>query len=381
MFKKYFVFVFIALCVVPFAFASAMTVKEGQNITLSKGETINDSVLLAGSNIIVNNDISGDVFAFGQRISINGNVDGDIIGAAQSITINGNVTGSVRVASQNIEINGRVERSVLGAGQTMVFSENSFVGRDVTLAGEAVSANGTILGSLTVAATTANINGKVSKNVNFYSQMGADANTGLFLAPTATVSGNIYYRAFGDVKGASTTNVLGIIDKVIPQPKHKVTATDQALAKLGFLISLLLTVLVIVLAGGKKTKDFTEMMVKNVWKSFGVGFAVLICSPILGIILLVTGFGAWLGFILIIAWVLMMILSMIMAAIAFGQYGMFIFKKKFSQNFLIYSLIGAVAGFILLIIPVIGFLAGFFGMCWGIGGMFLSFLECRKEKA
>lgn len=380
MIKKHFFSLLIAFCVLPLTFASAITMREGQNINLLQGETINDSVFLAGNTIIVNSNINGDVFAFGQKISINGNVDGDIIGAAQSITINGNVTGSVRVASQNVEIKGRVERSVSVAGQDILLPGNSFIGRDALLAGETINIDGTVEGSVNAAASTLGINGKINKNVNFYSNAGADANTGLFLAPTAIVSGDINYTAFGDIKGASQTNVLGTITKTLPQVKQQETVKSQMFFKLGFLISLLLTVLIIVLVGGKKIKDVEKIMSTNVWKVLAIGFATLICMPILGIIFFVTGFGTFIGFVIIITWVLFMLLAQPMAMIVFGQYlGKTFMKKDAKQRFLVNSLTGAIIGYILLIIPFIGFFAGLFGFCWGIGGMFLGFLESRKE--
>lgn len=376
--KKIFIGLLVAFFSLPLVFVSAMTVKEGQNINLAKGETINDSVFLAGSNITVNSDVSGDIFVFGQKVYINGNVDGDIIGVGQSIVIAGNVTGSVRMAGQNIELKSRVERSASIAGQDILLSENSFIGRDALLAAETMNINGAVMGNVNAAGSILNIGGRV-KNINFYSSMGADINTGLFLTPATVVSGNISYNAFGDIKGASQTNVLGTITKTVPQVKQKATPQNMALAKIGFLVTLLLTTLIVVLVAGKKAKDIEKIMMENVWKSFGIGFGVLICAPILGLILLITGFGSWLGFILIIAWVLMLVLAMVLAGIAFGQYLEKIWKKDLRNNFLVYSLIGALVGYILLIIPFIGFFVGLFGFCWAIGGMSLGFLESRKE--
>ncbi|MFA5013466.1 MAG: hypothetical protein WC520_02770, partial [Candidatus Paceibacterota bacterium] len=190
MIKKYFVFALIALCFIPLALTSAITSREGQNVVLSQTEPINDTVFLAGNNVTLNTDVVGDVFAFGQKININGNVDGDIIGAGQSITVNGNVSGSVRVAAQSVDIKGRVERSVAVASQDILLPESSFIGRDALLAGETININGTVAGSVNAASSVLNINGKVNKNVNYYSNAVASANTGLFLTSGALVSGD-----------------------------------------------------------------------------------------------------------------------------------------------------------------------------------------------
>jgi ElaB/YqjD/DUF883 family membrane-anchored ribosome-binding protein len=226
-----------------------------------------------------------------------------------------------------------------------------------------------------------NVNGKVQKDVNFYSNEKAAANGGgLFVATNALISGNVNYHAFGDVKGATQTNILGEVIKQAPQVKEKPGAQVGILAALGFLVTLLLTVLVLVLVGGKKVKDIEKIMSAKPWQSFGIGIAVLIVSPILAFILLITGFGAWIGGTILLVWALMMVLAFLFAFVAFGQYldRMFI-KKNYKQKFLANSLIGAVIGYILVIIPVVGCLAGLFAFCWGIGGMCLAFLDSRKE--
>ncbi|MFZ2390254.1 MAG: polymer-forming cytoskeletal protein [Minisyncoccales bacterium] len=377
MIKKYFVVLVSVICVFPLAFSSAMTVTE-KNINLPQGEIINDEVLLVGNNITVNSDVVGNIYAFGQKVYINGNVDGDIIGAAQSIVVNGNVTGNIRTASQSIEINGKVERSVSAVGQDIILSVDSLIERNVLFAAETVDIAGNVIGSVNVIAETLNISGKVNNNVNFYSNMAVKDNSGLILTPTAVISGDISYNAFGDIKGVSQVNVLGSIEKNIPEMKQE-EMKRGIWSEVAFLLLTLLTCLMIVLVGGKKVKDVEKIMTEKTWKSFGIGFAVLICTPILAFLFFVTGLGGLIGTILIMIWMLMLLLAYFFSAISFGQYLLKIIKKDFKQSFLVYSLIGVVVGYVLLAIPFIGFFVGLFGLCWGIGGMYLSFLESRKE--
>lgn len=376
--KKYFAGLLLIFCAFPLAFSSAMTVTE-KIINLPEGEVINDEILLVGNDITVDSDVVGNIFAFGQKININGNVDGDIIGAAQSIVINGNVTGNIRTASQSIEINGRVERSVSAVGQDITLSEDSFVERNTLFAGETVNIAGNVTGSVNVIAEVLNISGKVNNNVNFYSNMTPKDGNGLTLTPTAVISGDIRYNAFGDVKGVSQVNVLGSIDKNPPEVKQQEEFKGGILSEVAFILLMLLTCLVIVLVGGKKVKDVEKIMTESIWKSFGIGFAVLICTPVLAFLFFITGLGGLIGTILIIIWILMLLLAYFFSAISFGQYLLKIIKKDFKQSFLVYSLIGVIIGYVLLSIPFIGFFVGLFGLCWGIGGMYLSFLESRKE--
>lgn len=382
MFKKYWLSALLVLCVVPFTFAFAITSEQGNNVSLPAGQTVTDTVFLAGNNVTVDSNISGDLFVFGQNIYVNGNVDGDVIGAGQSVIINGNVSGNIRFVGQTINLNGSIGRAASLAGQSLNLGNGAIVGRDLMAAGQDINLNGTVNGSANVAGMTLNVNGKVLKNVNFYSNENTSTNGGLFVAQNAAISGNVNYHAFGDVKGATQTNILGEIIKKAPQVKAKPSAQVGILAALGFLATLLLTVLVLVLVGGKKVKDVNKIMAAKAWQAFGLGFAILILSPILAFIFLVTGFGAWIGSILLLIWVLILALAFLFASIGFGQYlGRVVIKKEYKQKFLIDSLIGAIVGYILVVIPFIGFFVGFFGMCWGMGGMFLSFLESRKEVA
>lgn len=380
--KKFFAILLFTLFVVPAAFVFAVTARQGDSVILAAGETINDSVFVTGKNVTLSSNVTGDVFVFGQNVNINGNVDGDIIGAAQFLTISGDVGGNIRAAAQMMEVKGKVERAVSLAGQNISFGVSSSVGRDALLAGETIDLNGVVGGSVNAASSVLNINGQVLKDVNFYSDASAKDTkdkTGLFLASGAVVSGNVNYHSFGDVKGVTENNVLGKIFKNPPEERPKPAPQSGILASLGFLATLLLTGLFIIWAGGKKTKDIEKIMSQKVWQSFGIGFAILICTPILGFILLITGFGAMIGFIIVIAWLLALLTGMTFSFIALGQYLGEKLKKDFAKNFLVKSLLGIVVGYILLIIPVIGCLVGFFSLCCGIGGVFQAFLSSRKE--
>lgn len=362
MFKKYWLSALLILCVVPCVFAFAITSEQGDNVSLPVGQTVTDTVFLTGNNVTVNSNISGDLFVFGQNIYVNGNVDGDVIGAGQTVIINGTINGNIRFVGQTINVNGSVNRAVSLAGQSLNLGSGATVGRDLMAAGQDINLNGTINGSANAAGTILNVNGKVLQNVNFYSNEKVNDKGGLFVAPSAVISGNVNYHAFGDVKGATQANILGEIIKKVPQVEEKSGVKGEILAALGFLLTLLLTVLVLVLVGGKKVKDINKIMTTKIWQSFGLGFAILILSPILAFIFLVTGFGTWIGLILLLTWALTLVLAFLFAAIAFGQYlGRVVIKKEYKQKFLVNSLIGAIIGYILVIIPFVGGFVGLFG--------------------
>lgn len=378
--KKYFYILFLALFLFPFAIAMAINSKESENVLL-QGDSIFGNTLVTGSSITIDNEIKGDVFAFGEKVYVNGKIDGDLISAAKEIIVNGEINGNIRAAAQEIKINGKIERSVLGAGENIIIEKNAIIGRDLIGAAKEIDVNGTINGSLDVYSGILNINGFVGNNINYYSDAEDSPNTGLFVKPEANIKGDINYNAFGEIKGDGQQNIHGAINKYVPKHNDEDKAKVSILGLVGFILALILTTLAIVLIGGKGVKDIEKKMTGNIWKTIGIGIIAFFILPIIGIILIASGMGAFLGILSFLIWVLVLLLSLFLSGIAFGQMLIRKFLKGKEDKFLLNSIVGILIGYILIIIPFLGCIVCILGLWWGIGGIVWQFADNRKEIA
>jgi len=89
--------------------------KEG-TVEVAEGESIDDTVFLAGKTVIVAGVVDGDVFAAAERVEVTGTVRGNVYGAGQTVTVSGEVSGSVHAAGKTVELDARVGGSSYLAG-------------------------------------------------------------------------------------------------------------------------------------------------------------------------------------------------------------------------------------------------------------------------
>lgn len=131
-----------------------------------------------------------------------------------------------------------------------------------------------------------------------------------------------------------------------------------------FWVFLVLKLLALFIAGavllklfGSKFNEVVNYSHKNPWKMLGIGFLATILVPIVSLILLATVIGAYLGILLALACLLLSIMAGILTVFYTGSLVMkYVFRK--SENRLSWKtlLVGVIAGGILAIIPVIGWI-------------------------
>lgn len=377
MIKKY-ILTLLVLFLFPISAVLAITASSGENVFVG-GVPVEGNAFLTGNSVTIDNEVKGDAFAFGEKIYVNGKIDGDLICAAKEVIVNGEVNGNIRCAFQTLKVNGKIERSVLGLGEDMAIEKNGSVGRDLMFAGESADVDGVVNGSLDVASSVLNINGNVKQNINFYSEEKDSKTTGLFVNSGSSINGNVNYNAFGEIKGTSTNSILGTTNKYTPKVEDKDIKSD-ILSQVGFIVALILTTLAIVVIGGKSVESIAKKMTGSIWKAVGIGAISFFALPIIGIALMISGFGAFLGIVCFLIWLTILLLALFFAGISLGELLIRKIGKKEKSKFILNSLIGVLIGYVLIIIPILGFILFFFGLWWGMGGVILSFAENRKEE-
>jgi hypothetical protein len=153
----------------------------------------------------------------------------------------------------------------------------------------------------------------------------------------------------------------------------------QALAMLGFIVSIVLTVYAIIFLGGRNMKDIQKFMIGNIGKATGLGALLLLVLPIVSMIFIISGFGLFLGISGIIIWLILIPFSILFAAISFGEIISDKLAKNISGKIYYTALIGIIVSFIIFKIPFLGFLIIVFFMWWGSGGFLMKLIEGRKD--
>lgn len=378
--KKTFICLFISLFfALNFIFpqnAAAFVVRNGQQVSVSQGEVINETFLAAGQTVIIDGDIKGDVICAGQNVYINGPVEGDVICAGQNITVSNSVGGSIRVVGQTVTIGGKV-------------------GRNITVAGQALKIDSEISGEALFVAQTADINGRISKNIigaassiTVAGVIGGNAqfqDRSLLIKNGASIAGALSYESNNNVVLESGSQVGGEVRKSTPPANNKSSFLNQKektyqqmiWGKIGELVFYLLIALLFVYFFKDSTRRVADLMLARPGRVLGAGLLILILAPIAAIIFFITIIGIPFGLATIALYIAAIFFSRIFAAIAVGRAFTKRYYKGKQDSLLAQTLIGVIGLWILFFIPVIGGLLSLIAVIWGLGGIYYLF---RKDK-
>jgi len=87
-------------------------------VTVPPGETIDDTLVVAGDAVIVDGVVTGDLIAFVRQVTIRGTVKGNVVSFAQHVDVEGNVEGSLMGFAQSVRTRGQIAHNVYTFSQT-----------------------------------------------------------------------------------------------------------------------------------------------------------------------------------------------------------------------------------------------------------------------
>lgn len=362
--NKLFVSALAILVLVP-AFAFGATLKAGEEVYIKKGNNIQDNLYIAGGSVSVSGIVFGDLFAAGGNILISENVSEDITVVGGTITILGDSGGDVRVAGGNVLIVGDVKGDLIITGGSLIVSSDVLVGKDLVIAGGQVSVDGDVAGDVQIVGGVVTINGHIKGNVK------AKINDKLTIGDGAIIDGNLEYSARNpdSLKLSETAIVTGetVYKKIkstggIDKNKTK----NFIFAVIGaFVLFKLISFIIVALLFFWLFRNFSNSVVKGVVQNplqmLGKGFVVLVVAPIASVLLFVTLFGAPLGFMVMLSYVLLLFISGIYAGVVVGAWVSQVIRK--SDNAVI-TWKNVIGGIVLLTIvkfvPLVGWIIGLF---------------------
>jgi cytoskeletal protein CcmA (bactofilin family) len=382
--KTFFLLGFALLLILPMS-VSAFSSKTGDIVYVGKDEVVEGNLYAAGSSITVDGKVMGDVICAGQTININGTVEGDVICAAGTININGPINGSVRAAGDTININSAVARNVMAFGATIIIGSNGSVGWDMLTAGAVGEIRGKIGRDLHGALASAVISGEVAGNVKLQiddriqkEKRGIIINekSRLNITDTAKIGGAVSYTAANDANISANASIGGEITKNTPKARGDAKKDFKALWGIFGLYSIfsaLVIGLVLISLWRDEIKKITDKMIEKTGASIGWGIIVMLLTPIIAILLLITLIGIPLAGLLMLFWLIALCLSKIIVGILIGRQLLEKFWKKQKDSMIWAMIIGIIITQIIFSIPLVGWLLCLAAAWWGLGGIYLFF--------
>jgi len=348
--------IFMMLFVLPFSLNAQTEAADEEAV-----EVILDNHFVADQSVNLTGHYMKDVYAFGSTVNISGVIEGDVIAVGSYVRISGEVMGNVRAAGSTVDLDATVGKNATLAGGIVNVSTNSDINWDLMVAGGMVQINGPVHGSLNAAAGELRLNSLVEENV----MANIDREGRLILQSNADIGGDLTYTWDKQVIMEDGAVVSGdVVKKAYKSGKKGAWSkkdTGELLSKgywgmkLFSFAALLLVGLIIIAIWGRFSEKVAEKSMTKFGTSIGVGFLVLILTPLAFIVLMITIIGIPLALIAMTVYILLFYLCKVFASLMIGH---LILKGLFKQK-KVDKYLGFLVGlFVLSLIGLIPFLGG-----------------------
>jgi cytoskeletal protein CcmA (bactofilin family) len=357
--------------------AAAADIRQGQEIAIGATETIEDDLYAFGTTITIDGTIHGDLIAAGNNISVNGTVTGDVIAAGNSIAIRGQVGGSVRAAGNTILLDGKVTDDLLAAGTEVTIQSNGRVGRDAILGATNTTISGQIGRDVQAGSTNVKIDAGVGGNVIATVDR-------LQLTDRATIGGNLKYTSKTEAQIANASSVKGSTERQVPQEGRAPLVTGPAALVVEWLkglIGLLILGILVVFFFPGFSRRAGEALVRSPWLTLAIGALMLIGLPILAIVFFAVGAligGWWIGFVVIALLVVVLALSIPVAAVGVGGALLRMTRRPVPVSLAL--LIGLIVLLLVALVPILGGLVIFCALLFGMGATTIAVVGNRRAE-
>lgn len=338
------------------------------------GETVNrrgavtDDYYAAGGKVMIDANVKGDVIAGGGSVTVGTQISEDIMAVGGTITVRGRVRDDVRIAGGTITIDANVGDDLMLVGGTIEITPSARIAGDAIIGGGTIDMSGTIDGDLTMGGGKVEIAGIVHGDV----QIEAGE---IELKEGARIDGNLTYKSPNKAEISPGAEVRG---------KISYTETERYQPGKGFMfipvITLTVAGIVLLLVFPNFTQAAAARVSKDFWKNLGLGFALLVATPIAAILLISVVVGFHVGAPLLLLYIVAVLTAFLIGAYFVANYGARVLNfDNSTRGRQVATLIAAMLVLYLLrLIPVLGALVIFLLLVTALGASSLQLYEVYR---
>ena len=300
------------------------------NGNVSQTENILENLYISGASPVIAGTVQGDLVATGGNVYVNGTIFQDATIAAGTVNVTGHVGGDLRVFGGTLLLDGQVDGELLAFGGSVMIGPHAVIRGDFNaMAGKVeVDPAAKLLGS--------------KKNIQ-----------------TDHTVASVHCESF---EPCGT-----------PEPyfdTNKFLSAAFWFTQIVIVGGMLIVVLILHWLFPNFTKKFVQeaAIPKMFWGNFLRGLMLFLLMPMAAILAFLTGIGAFLGVLILIAYFAFIISSMLYGGVVFGGLLYELIKKPKKYNMGVWWLVFGVAMLhVVTWLPVVGWMIGFvfFLVAWG----------------
>jgi len=347
----------------PPAAEAAEVKKHMESYTLSPGEVLKNDLFLFARTAHIDGTVEGDLVVFCQSLTVDGRVTGDVIAFAREVRINGQVDGNVRSFNQSLFLGGSVERNVITFVETLEFDTKAQVGGSLTLFAAHATLDGRLGRDLMGSFGEGELNGFIGGNALLR------AGHQFIIGPKAEIQGKASFRGPYQPRVSPEAKLASPVTVEIVRHRPDYTSPRfywRQVLRFGaaFLFGLMMVLLLPRFFGDVVSSS------RRYGPALGLGFLMLIATPILAVIacLLLVGLSVGLSTLLLYA------LAVYAAQVFVGTW---LGQELLGESSETGAVLGRLALGLLVLrvvgnVPYLGPLAWLVVIVWGLGALSLT---------
>ncbi|MFK7730878.1 MAG: zf-HC2 domain-containing protein [Pseudomonadales bacterium] len=333
---------------------------DDDSVTISANEVIDDTLIVAADEVIIEGDVSGDLIAVGEKVTIRSKIGGNVIAFAEELVFETAINGTVFAAGKSVTIK---ETGITGnlfiAGEKIRNDYPFIVGGNILLAAKDAELGAQIGRELWATASAFSFSGKIAKDLRYY---GGE----LELSGKAHVAGNLQAMVADEASLSLDDNAVILGERsieFIPEEASSHSASDYYFGRLLKLLAAFLFGLVM-FALFPSLRFASALDGRELLGSSALGAVALITTPILAVLIMITLVGLPIGITALLLW----IIAMYAAPIVAGAYvGDAILANTEQHRPIMALFLGLLILFVLASIPFVGFAVRLIALIVGLG--------------
>jgi len=331
---------------VPVSALASTIVRTGESVSVALDQRVEGDFYFITSSGSIQGSVTGDVVAAAGSLTITGEQGADILLLAGTVNIGetASVTDDVRIIGGDVVVAGTIKGSLVVIGNSLRLLSTGSVGGDVFFMGREMVLEGSVGGQVLGQAEAVRLDGLVSAGVDVTTPE-------LVLGERANVTGDVRYASQNELTRAPGAVVTGTIVHGEVVAVGSAPFSYRSLA-ISFLVSVFASVSLFLVIRRPLTR-FAEFSVNRFGLYALLGAALLVLLPMIITILLISVLGAFLGFIGLAIFLLLLIISIPLINIVLAACITKVLLQKVEIN-LIWITVAAALVQGLLFIPIIG---------------------------
>lgn len=332
---------------------------EGQRNVLVT-EAPPDNIYIAGADVRIVAPVTSDLTAAGANVTVSAPVAGDVLLAGGTLDLEESVGGDVRVAGGRVIIDDTVKGDLSVLGGVVLVSGRA---KDIQMMGGTVRVTGGADGNVNIYGSDVFLSGEYLGNVS------VSASDRVTLAEGTVIRGEFRYNAPQEAIIPQTVIIDGGAHYTGAASYLPSAEEAQTFALAGAGIFFLVKALAALVAAGLVVGLFPAFSRRVVERAHAsapkrlfvlalLGFALVVATPILLILLLISFVGIGLAFILGALYLLLLMLAYIYAGLLAGMYTLKLITKREQAGWKA-AILGMFMLYVIGLVPVVGSLIVF----------------------